>query len=179
MICDQCPTAAHARRATHAVVLPSGARSFVCASHSRSIGLLVPGAIVGEIKPGGGGETMSELLDQLRQSASEPESGDIIEWTDHGQEVVGTVLTRRWAPSDFADDGKVEVIDLETTDGIKALFVSPAILRRGIDQHNPQRGDVLYVRYERDEASGKGNPTKVFAVAVSKAAPEAAADAPF
>lgn len=117
-----------------------------------------------------------EEIDRLFSGRPEPVKFDQI-----GDQVVGTVVrgyTRQRTKygtnePEFWDDGtpKLEpVIEIQTRDGIRSLYVSSWRMRNAIGEafreagvRGPRRGGQIIVRYTSNEApQGGGNPAKVY-----------------
>jgi hypothetical protein len=115
---------------------------------------------------------VDDLLDAVEEDDSEG-------WvpTEKGQGIAGIVVKVGETRSDFAKDGDdpmVPTVTIETKGGTKWRVIGyGAVLKRELQDKNPQVGDKMAVKYfgEKTLKTGKfaGRPYKHFGVAVERA----------
>jgi hypothetical protein len=118
-------------------------------------------------------DDFDDLLNQVEEDDSEG-------WvpSEVGEGISGTVVKVGETRSDFAKDGEdpmVPTVTIETKDGTKYRVIGyGAVLKRELQDANPQVGDRLAVKYfgEKPIKKGRfqGKPYKHFGVAIRRAA---------
>jgi hypothetical protein len=118
-------------------------------------------------------DDFTDLLDEVEEDDSEG-------WvpSEKGDGVQGIVVKVGETRSDFANDGEnpmVPTVTLLTSDGTKYRVIGyGAVLKRELQDADPQVGDMLAVKYfgEKPIKKGRfaGKPYKHFGVAIRRAA---------
>jgi hypothetical protein len=118
-------------------------------------------------------DDFDDLLNQVEEDDSEG-------WvpSEVGEGISGVVVKVGETRSDFAKDGEdpmVPTVTIETKDGTKYRVIGyGAVLKRELQDANPQVGDRLAVKYfgEKPIKKGRfqGKPYKHFGVAIRRAA---------
>lgn len=112
------------------------------------------------------------LLDQARNK-----QGDgAVAWKpeERGEGVEGTVISVTYQESDYNEGVMIPTVTLEKSDGTKVRVMGfRSVLRKEIEQENPQPGDLMAAVYMGTEKlkTGKfaGKPVHVYRVVVQKA----------
>lgn len=111
-----------------------------------------------------------DLLDTLTDAGAPAWVPD-----EEGEGVQGTVTSVSEQKDEYNDDQMVPIVTIEMADGEKVRVIGfSSVLRREINENNPQPGDTFAVKYfgEKELKKGKfaGRPYKLFRVAVRKGA---------
>jgi hypothetical protein len=127
-------------------------------------------------EPAAGGDEWADVDDLLNEVEEDDSEGWVP--SEVGEGIAGKVVKVGVTRSDFAADGEdpnVPTVTVETRDGDKYRIIGyGAVLKRELQDKNPQVGDFLAVKYfgEKPIKKGRfaGKPYKHFGVAVRKAA---------
>ena len=105
-------------------------------------------------------EKLNQSEDEQKAEAWNPENP--------GDNLLGVVVNiDRNAPGSH---GRCDVAQIETRDGeTRALWISNTVLKRRWEEHDPQPGDLIGVKYEgKRESSTTGREYKLFSLVVEK-----------
>jgi hypothetical protein len=112
------------------------------------------------------------LLDQARNKQGDGATA----WKpeEKGEGVEGTVISVTYQESDYQPGVMIPTVTLEQADGAKVRVMGfRSVLRKEIEQENPQPGDLMAAVYMGTEKlkTGKfaGKPVHVYRVVVQKA----------
>jgi len=117
---------------------------------------------------------MTFNYDEYASATVEP--GGYMSWTDHGQQVVGTVAEVRHGEDAGRNPCPELIINQDAGDPI-TVTAGQTVLKREIVINAPQRGDRIRITYTGDADAKPGkNPAKLFTVEVHRGAAPATGD---